>query len=245
MKKPLIGIAANRLINTGGMFPGMERAYVNNNYVTSILKAGGVPVMLPVIEDREDIMAQTEGLDGVLLTGGYDVDPALYGEEIRNECGEIMPVTDRFNIAVVKAAAERKIPVFGICKGIQIINVAFGGTLYQDQTVQVQGSLRHVQNAPRYEGTHEITTQEGSFLRSILGEKIRVNSFHHQSVKDVAEGFAVTARANDGIVEGIERKEGSFITGVQFHPEMMAEYDNETMIALFHGFMEKCAKEAE
>lgn len=240
MKKPRIGIAANILIMETGMFPGIYRAYVNNDYVESLQKAGAIPVMLPVISNLDDVADQLEGLDGVLLSGGYDVDPALYGESILPQCGYVMREVDDFYLAVVKAAVEKKLPLFGICKGVQIINIAFGGTLYQDQPSQIGSCLKHTQAAPRYQGTHEIALEKGSFLAGALGETMRVNSFHHQSVKDVAKGFKVTAKAPDGIVEGIEREEGSFVCAVQFHPEMMAKFDNPDMIRLFKAFADKC-----
>ncbi len=120
------------------------------------------------------------------------------------------------------------------------MNVAFGGTLYQDLGTQVDGSYQHSQKAPRQDGTHYISTEEGSFINQITGAREMVNSFHHQAIKDVADEFVVTAKSDDGVVECIERQTGSFMCGIQWHPEMMAKFDNQTMINLFKQFILKC-----
>lgn len=242
MRKPLIGIAANILIMSGDSMPGMYRSYVNHDYVESLIKAGCIPVLLPVIEEPEDIRHQVEQMDGILLSGGYDMDTTLYGEEPAWGQDFSMREVDVFYLEVIRAAAKLKKPVFGICKGIQAINVAFGGTLYQDLAAQCPDSNRHRQLAPRYHPTHHIQVERDSFLGSVLPERTCVNSFHHQAVKELAEGFRVTARAEDGVVECIERIEGSFICGVQWHPEMMAKFGNLLMIELFEAFAGKCRK---
>ena len=164
MKKPKIGIAANILIMDSGMMPGIYRAYVNNDYVESLEKAGCVPVMLPVLSDLEDVKAQVEGLDGIVLSGGWDIDPLLYGEQPLLQQGFTMSEVDRFFLAVIQAGDELSIPIFGICKGMQAINVAFGGTLCQDIGSQMKACLQHMQQAPRYNATHKISVEKGSFL---------------------------------------------------------------------------------
>lgn len=240
MRKPRIGITGNILIMEGGMLPGIYRSYVNNDYVESLEKAGCIPVLLPVISDLDDVKEQMEGLDGIVLSGGYDIDPTLYGEQPMPGQGFTMNEVDRFYLAVIHAADEKKIPVFGICKGIQAMNIAYGGTLYQDLRTQQPDSGQHVQQAPRYSAIHQVEIVKGSFLESVLGEKEMVNSFHHQSIKETAPGFCVTARALDGVVEAIERKEGTFMLGVQWHPEMMTKFGHENMTKLFQKFAEKC-----
>lgn len=243
-EKIKIGIGGNLLIMQDSLLPGMYRTYVNHNYVTSLEKAGAVPVLLPVLRDPEDIRVQLRGLDGVLVPGGYDIDPSFYGEEPQPELGYIMPEVDAYTISLIRMAAELQLPVLGICKGIQAINVAFGGTLYQSQDKEIRGCIKHVQAAARKQPTHSITILPGSFLSEALGTEIRVNSFHHQSIKKLAEGFRVTASAPDGVVECIERADAgqSFMCGVQFHPEMMAEFDNPDMLRLFAAFAAKCRR---
>lgn len=245
MKKPRIGIAANILIMDSGMMPGIWRAYVNNDYVESLEKAQCIPVLLPVISNLEDVKEQVEGLDGIVLSGGWDIDPWLYGEEPFMQQGFTMREVDRFYVAVIEAGSMLGIPIFGICKGMQAINVAFGGTLCQDIGSQFEGCHQHMQQAPRYNPVHKVSIEKESFLGSVFGEETQVNSYHHQSVKAVAEQFRVTACASDGIIEGIERTQGSFICGVQWHPEMMAKYNCEIMLQLFQAFAEKCRTKEE
>jgi putative glutamine amidotransferase len=238
--KKRIGIAANISIVESGTFPGLYRSYVNNDYVESLEKADCIPVLLPVIGDHDDIPGQITGLDGIIFSGGYDIDPSLYNEQPLPQLGFVMKETDQYALRLVHEADKAAIPVFGICKGIQIINVAFGGTLYQDITSQIPGAILHSQKAPRYEPSHAITVEPDSFISNVLERRALVNSFHHQSVRKVAGGFTVTARSDDGVVECIERTGGTFICGVQFHPEMMAKFGNETMIRLFREFAAIC-----
>lgn len=240
MRKPIIGIAANILIMEGGTLPGIYRAYVNNDYVESIEMGGGIPVLLPVLTYQEDGARFLEQVDGLVLSGGYDVAPDLYGEQPTPVQGFTMRQVDTQYLQLIKEADKLQKPVLGICKGTQMMNVAFGGTLYQDLESQLSGALQHVQKAPRGEATHMIDTEDGSFIQSITGKRGWVNSFHHQAIKDVADGFDVTARADDGVVECIERQKGSFMCGVQWHPEMMVKYKNERMIHLFQQFISKC-----
>jgi putative glutamine amidotransferase len=237
--KPRIGVAANILQMHDGYFIGVYRDYVNNDYVDSVAKGGGIPVMLPVIHNLADVKDQISGLDGIILTGGYDVDPALYGEETRQECGFIMREIDEFYVALVHAADELGIKVLGICKGAQVLNIAYGGSLYQDIASQCPNALKHVQQAPRYDATQTIQIKEGSFLYDVFGKEERVNSFHHQSVKTLGRGLKLTAETKDHIVEGFEKEDGTFMCGVQFHPEMMATFDHEDMIRLFTMFFKK------
>ncbi|MCI7813143.1 MAG: gamma-glutamyl-gamma-aminobutyrate hydrolase family protein [Lachnospiraceae bacterium] len=240
MKKPVIGIAGNILIVEGGKTPGMYRSYVNHDYVVSIRNAGGIPVILPICHDERDVEEVLEHLDGILMSGGYDMDPELYGEEALTEQGFIMREVDDSDLLLIRKAYEKKKPIFGICKGVQSINVAFGGNLYQDLKVQRPGCIRHNQKGPGADAAHMVTIHPESFLQSCFGDHVRVNTHHHQAVKAVAEGFFVAAQAKDGVVEAIEKKEGSFVLGVQWHPEMMASAGDRQMQRMFERFIEKC-----
>ncbi|BBF43595.1 para-aminobenzoate synthase, amidotransferase component [Lachnospiraceae bacterium KM106-2] len=239
MNKIVIGIVGNLLIMEGGMFPGLERDYVNRDYGESISLAGAVPVVLTVQEEDEAIRAQLERVDAIVLSGGYDITTQLYGEEPMWEQGFVYPKVDQFYMKTIKIARKLGKPILGICKGIQAVNVALGGSLYQDINRQVQGSMKHSQSSPRQYGTHRIKIEKDSFLGECLAEEVLVNSFHHQSVKQLGAGLRITARASDGVIEGIESTEGSFVTAVQWHPEMMASHGDKEMIGLFKHFVEK------
>ena len=242
MRKRRIGVTTNLLLNDKGYFAGEQRCSISRDYVLSLEKAGAIVVLLPVMKEEEDIQAQLEGLDGVVLAGGADIDPYLYGESVHDCCGPLIPEVDRYYLNVIHIAEKIGLPVFGICKGIQAVNVAYGGTLYQDLPTERPQSVQHSQNTYRYYPTHSITVEKDSFLYPILGESCRVNSFHHQALKDVPDCLKVIARSEDGVVEGVQKKEGSFLVAVQFHPEMMGQADNKTMISLFQAFVNVCNK---
>lgn len=236
-----IGCSGNILINNENeIFAGAWRAYVNQDYVDALVQSHAVPVILPPVKDKELISEQLDGLDGLVLTGGYDIDPSLYGEPLREKCGFVLPFVDHFYMNLIHEAVKKKIPILAICKGIQAVNTAFGGTLYQDLAAEREGSYKHTQSLPRYEGCHTIHIESDSFMHEVYGNSAYVNSFHHQAVKDVGNGLKVTARAEDGVVEALESTGDSFIAAVQFHPEMMAAFGRETGRKLFDAFVRKC-----
>ncbi|MCF0165168.1 MAG: gamma-glutamyl-gamma-aminobutyrate hydrolase family protein [Bacteroidales bacterium] len=219
--------------------------HVNDTYISAVRNAGGVPFIIPVTTDKSQIDAILNVVDAIVMTGGDDIDPLKwYGEEPVPALGEIVPERDEFDIMLIRAAVAKGVPVLGICRGEQLINVAFGGTLYQDIPSQAKETFvkhRQTPTAGRYP-THSITIEKGSKLEKELGaESVKVNSFHHQSVKDVAPGFKVTARAADGIVEAIERTSplkdyadgGGLIIGVQFHPEHFASSGDKVFLEIF------------
>lgn len=229
MNKPLIGLIGGVIIDQGGLFPGYERSYVNSDYVKAVVEAGGVPVILPPITDQEAIRIQLECVDAVIITGGIDVNPLVYGEEPMEKLGQVQILRDEFDLAVIKEVVEQNKPVLGICRGLQMLNVAFGGTLYQDLSYNQDSYIKHVQNtAPDVPG-HSIDIVEGTKLYGLLGAKTVTNSFHHQAIKDLGQGFRIAAIAKDGVIEAIEREEG-YIVAVQWHPEMMASKHHEMRI---------------
>lgn len=168
--KPIIGILGNLIIMENGMFPGLERSYVNNDYINAVLKGGGSPVIIPVNTDKEVIKKQIEMVDGVLISGGWDINPQLYGEETREETTFIYPEVDEFDLIAISIALELKKPILGVCRGLQILNVSLGGTLYQDNNL-IEGSyIKHTQSSKRHVATHKVDVKEGSILEGILGK---------------------------------------------------------------------------
>ncbi|QNQ81215.1 gamma-glutamyl-gamma-aminobutyrate hydrolase family protein [Lactobacillus sp. PV034] len=221
MTKPIIGISGSVIIDDGGMFPGYRRSYVNEDYVDSIVQNGGIPYIIPFNEDEEVVKAQLLNVQGLVLSGGHDVDPHNYGEELEQKIGDVWPERDVFDMRLLKLAEENNIPVLGICRGMQIINVAHGGSLYQDLSYRKEKTLKHSQNQTPTLVTHTVKADPNSKIANILGkDEFLTNSFHHQIVKKVAPDFTVAAKCVDGVVEAIENKDASVI-GVQWHPEML------------------------
>jgi putative glutamine amidotransferase len=210
-------------------------------YISSVEHASGTPILLPLIQSDSCIEDFLGLMDGLLLSGGVDVDPFLYGEESQPKMGTINVDKDRVEMILASRALEMDMPILAICRGIQMLNVAAGGTLYQDMSMISNAVLKHRQDAPRWYGTHTIHVQEGSRLMDILGHStVRVNTFHHQAVKDTAPGFVVSAVTSDGVIEGIESTRHTFAVGVQCHPEGMWQ-NNPTIANLFVAFV-KAAK---
>lgn len=221
MTKPIIGISGSEIIDDGGMFPGYRRSYVNEDYVDSVIQNGGIPYIIPFNENDDVIKEQLDNVQGLILSGGHDVDPHLYGEEPEQKIGPTWPARDHFDMRLLKLAEEKGIPVLGICRGAQIINVAHGGSLYQDLSYRSEHTLKHSQNHTPSLPTHGMKVDENSHLAKILGKtSFMVNSFHHQLLKEIALDLVQVATASDGVAEGIENKEGTVI-GVQWHPEML------------------------
>lgn len=225
--KPRIGIT---------MFSGQEgpRRYtkVQKNYVESVYRAGGIPVLIPTCAATEDAPEFLKSLDGILFTGGEDVSPIVYGEDPLKELGVTDISRDRWEIALYKAALEAELPVLGVCRGIQILNVAEGGTLYQDLNVQTGTPVGHFpMNVPMETFHHYIDIEPDTMLAGIYGtERLLVNSFHHQAIKEVAPPFRITARSGDGIVEAIEHTSRPFVLGVQFHAEALPPLDDRYLV---------------
>lgn len=237
MVRPIIGISGNILISEGGSFPGMERAYVNADYVNSVAAVGGVPVILPVVENYEAAEAQMRSVDGLLLSGGYDVNPLLYGEEPTEKQDFIYPEIDEHDINLINIACKMNKPILGICKGIQVLNVAFGGTLYQDLSQMEECFIKHSQNSKRDMAGHTVEILKYTKLHDIFGDSIITNSFHHQAVKEIAPNFIANAWSKDGVIEGIEMQREGFVMGVQWHPEGMVKKYPE-MIKLFEALVD-------
>ena len=216
--------------------------YIKRGYLEGVLKAGGLPLLLPAKAEDEVLSEFIERCDGFLLSGGPDVDAKYYGEENLPFNEEISPYRDHMEIFIAKKALECNKPIFGICRGIQILNVAMGGTLYQDINSQMKNTIKHSQEAPKWYPTHGICIEKGSRVwESFKSDRARVNSFHHQDVKDVAPGFFITSKASDGVIESIEHGNHRFAVGVQWHPELMWQEDI-TYLRLFEDFIKAAGK---
>lgn len=207
---------------------------VTRTYVDAIKEAGGLGVMIPNV-DADAADAYLDRIDALLLTGGDDPDPELFGEEPHPEIELVDARRDRFEIALVHGARARAMPVFGICRGVQLMNIALGGDIYQDIPSQTESGIRHVQQRLDDGPWHEIDLEPGSRLAGLLGaEKLRVNSFHHQACRRPGDGLQVSARSADGIPEALEDPGQAFFLGVQWHPELGGAGSRE----LFAAFLE-------
>jgi len=217
-RSPLIGVSTSITI---GQHP--ERAYVNSAYLHAIQQAGGVPVALPPQLSPASLRRLARGLDGLLLTGGGDMDPALFGEEPHPTLYDVAPARDAVETGAVGIALERRLPILAICRGIQVLNVALGGSLFQDIASDPGTEIAHGQKAPRDQPAHKVKVEPTSRLAETLGaDEIEVNSMHHQAVKALGAGLAAVAWAPDQIIEGIELSDPArFVLGVQWHPEEM------------------------
>lgn len=213
---PLIGVSTSITV---GKHP--ERAYVNSAYLHAIQQAGGVPVPLPPQLSAAALERLAGELSGLLLTGGGDVDPARYGEAPHSTLYEVAPARDMLETSAIHIALERRLPVLAVCRGIQVLNVALGGTLFQDVGTEPGTQLQHSQTEPRDQPTHKVKIAPRSRLAQIMGtDEIEVNSMHHQAVKALGRNLTAVAWAPDQIIEGVEDADPSrFVFGVEWHPE--------------------------
>ena len=242
MNKPIIGISTSVLVDEGGGFPGYERIYVNKDYVSSVISAGAVPLMIPMDATEENLRQTLELVDGMIFSGGHDIAPIRYGEEPHQKLQEICPERDEFDFLLYRLAKEHSLPILGICRGFQLMNVSEGGKLYQDLSLKNTESLKHSQGHGPSVPTHTVKVEPGSKFYKILGkEEIRINSFHHQAVKSTSENVAISGKALDNVVEAIELKNYPFGLGVQFHPEML-QAKEEDMKKIFAALV-SAAKE--
>jgi putative glutamine amidotransferase len=224
---------------------GPHRVRLNNAYVAALESAGIVPVVVPPLASEDSVNSILDRVDGLVLTGGEDVEPSLYGQPRSEHCGVSNIDRDRTEIALVKAARERRLPVLAICRGPQLLNVALGGTLIQDIPAEVPNSLGHEVRDDRSARVHDVSIDEGSLIADAIGAtEITVNSLHHQSVLDVAPGLKVTARAPDGIVEGLESDSDDWwVMAVQWHPEEMNDSPEPWDRGLFKAFADRLTGE--
>ncbi len=215
-----------------------RRVRLTAAYVTALENAGLIPLIVPPLSSADAASSVLDSVSGLVLTGGEDVDPALYGEQRHEKVRYVNAARDATETALIEQARARATPILAICRGIQILNVALGGTLVQDIPSEVDTSIDHDEDSPRERRSHEISVEPGSLIAGALGaERVTVNSFHHQSVKRVAEGMRVTARSPDGVIEGLESSgKDWWVMGVQWHPEDLADSPESWDRGLFKAF---------
>ena len=225
--------------------PSHEDGFIkaHDDYINAVLHSGGMPFIVPPCTDDSMLYALLKRADGLVLTGGCDVEPSRYGQKTAPWCGLIDQGRDHQEYCLVRAALEMNLPVMCICRGIQVLNCALGGTLYQDIHQEKPGTLKHDAYEERYLKVHEISVLPGSFLHRSMGEKASVNSCHHQAIHSLGYGLTVSATAPDGIIEGVEMANRP-VFGVQWHPERLYESTSENR-HLFESFIALCVPDGE
>lgn len=236
MSQPIIGLCTNLSKNRNGAY----QHTLSEAYTKAIIQVGALPLMLSPSTDMEMINRQMTLCDGVLLPGGDDVNPILYGEEPHYQLGCFSSLIDQHQLLLTQALLKTNKPLLGICKGAQVLNIACGGNLYQDLSECQHDTLCHSQKGPREEASHTLTLTAPSILYDLFGSILYVNSFHHQALKNLGKDLVATAYAKDGIIEAIEMPNKPFVIGVQWHPESLL-LSAPTMLPLFMKFITSCS----
>ena len=238
--KPLIGIPAHPTQNP---YRGSTATIhsCGENYLFSIEAAGGIPLILPIWDDPEALDRYTDMCAGFMIPGGIDVNPISYGETPHPLLETTRLDYDEYQLHLIKRMLRTEKPMLAICRGIQIMNVAFGGTLYQDVSLHGPGTMRHSQREIMPGGiSHKVIIEEGSILQRLYGNELWTNSYHHQAIKDLGEGLRVTARAEDGIIEAVEAVDHPYMHAVQWHPESFFVRKDNYMLPIFEDFIKAC-----
>lgn len=235
--RPLIGI-------TMSLDYGSKTSKLREKYIIAVEKAGGVPLAVPPLQDKNVLDVLVQKLDGIILTGGPDIDPSYFHQLPHPSLGNVCPRRDKSEIYLAAEFIKLSKPILGICRGLQVINVAMGGTICQDIPSHIQNPIKHMQDAPRWHKSHEIEIVDTeSLIYKIMGRgRTCVNSFHHQAVERPAPNLKITALAPDGVVEAMESEAGGFCLGVQWHPEDLI--DDIIHMRLFE-FMINAAKDVK
>jgi len=247
MPRPLIGVTTQTLQAIDGIPEGLPNSVVmNQRYYHAVASAGGAPVLVPLLDDLDTLRAIYERTDGVLIPGGVDVDPAAFGERPHERLGRTDPARDRVEIQLVKWAVEDGKPVLGLCRGLQVINVALGGTLYQDLETEYPNAIKHdyfpTYGYSRDHLAHDVAVEAGSRMRhALVDSAVPGNSMHHQGIKALAGPLAASAIAPDGLIEAAESTDASYIVGVQWHPEVF-ELSEPSSGVLFTDFVQAASR---
>lgn len=235
---PIIGITGNIITINDYDFEFFDVNYSPKGFTQAVVKAGGVPIILP-LANKENVTEYISMIDALILTGGEDVSPMLYNEEPRKVIGRTSPMRDEFEITLFKEAVLQKKPVLGVCRGLQLINVIFGGTLYQDLSEDKSISIQHVQKTKAEFVTHSIKVKTDSIISDIMESGDYVNSYHHQAINELGNGLEVTAWSKDNVIEAIESVDkDQGIVGVQWHPELNA-LTNEKSLKVFQNLVKR------
>lgn len=247
-KRPIIGVTTQTLQAIDGIPSGLPTSDVmNQRYYIAVALAGGAPVLVPLLDDEPDALRGAyEACDGVLIPGGVDIDPRYFNEDPHPRLGRTDGARDRVELQLARWSVEDRKPLLGLCRGLQVINVALGGTLWQDLEEQYAGAIKHDYfpnfGFERDHLAHEVVLTRGSKLRSMMElERIPVNSMHHQGIKVLAQGLAPCAVAPDGLIEAAELDADQFCLGVQWHPEVFEMTDPHTR-HVFREFIESSAR---
>ncbi|MDI2586843.1 gamma-glutamyl-gamma-aminobutyrate hydrolase family protein [Psychrobacillus sp. NEAU-3TGS] len=233
--KPIIGITAEVKEDGNYFMPPV--------YGQAIIQAGGIPVLIPLIPE-EDIEELAKQIDGLFVTGGEDIDPSYYNVEPHIHLGRITPMLDQMEFKLVQKMLELDKPYIGVCRGLHMLNVASGGTLYQSiHSQREEPVMQHAQKAIRTHRSHPVKVEKESQLYELLQQdELKVNSFHHQAVNVVGENLNVVARATDGIIECVESTKHHFVFGFQWHPEEFAVDGDEASKRVFHAYIQAALK---
>jgi len=228
-RQPLIGITPDVATAPTSLFGGKGEPLLvlQERYARAIRLAGAVPMVLPITDSRATMRAMLDRVDGLVVSGGnFDIHPEFYGEKPIDGLRHVRKERTEFELGLISLALKRDLPVLGICGGAQAINVAVGGTLYQDIGTQIAGAGRHEQGSLKERGGHKVRIHESTKLRAIVGRaSLEVNTTHHQAVRKPGKGLLVNATAHDSVIEGIESEEHAFVLGVQWHPEFLTHRD--------------------
>ena len=213
---------------------------VQNPYIRAIERSGGIPVLFPYVDDGETVEHLVDICDGFFFTGGADIDPKRYGEEPRETIGDVQEPRDEFEFNVFQRVIKTSKPILAICRGAQLVNVALGGTLYQDIPSEVQTKILHKQSEPKFSHSHDVRIMANTPLYEMMRtERIKANSFHHQAIKMLGDGLEIMAVAEDGIIEAVYSSGSQYIRAYQWHPERLFEIDTQNRI-IFEDFIRVC-----